>query len=379
MGKLGDMARVTFSGKPEEGGLMYDAWLVWKHARYRAGEQGRKDLAGEINESLGEGWRLAGQPREYDGIPGVLWLGRLSDARFTLWRDQEPYGYPRGAAEEEREAADAAWLKLHKYVTFKTVNASRAGGGDRAPRGANSLWWVRDTFNGTELLDPASRRLIEIIKGGGPVPVVTPEAARDRAVTRDEPAGQEEAGRFTCRYVLAAGCERSYPSNEGLLYHEEQSEDHASDRITLLPCPECLMRFHSAKGRAQHLSRAHGITRGSARRLELDALQTLELWEARERGRAAALVPEPDRDVAVGVAGMVRTVPMTPEVPAVPVTAVPLPDSDDPAIGALMELIERVRKAEARGGGTEALEREIAELRVKAARYDEIQRLLGGV
>jgi hypothetical protein len=115
------------------------------------------------------------------------------------------------------------------------------------------------------------------------VPFVSPSASQAPA----EPV-------LRCRYRYATGCDWQTTvaanSRATLNAHEKQTTAHALHRIELLNCPACGTRFKGEMPRAVHLSNEHGIRAGSPERMEADARQVKELYDAKF---GSAPVPEP--------------------------------------------------------------------------------------
>jgi hypothetical protein len=247
------------------GDCMQHAELVHRQALAWAASQsrwtGEQRSAAEAESGTAA---LAGRETAVLGIPGRLWKGNLSDIRHHLWRSRPPYETPEDAPQHLRDAAASNWAQVRTSVTALTGNMARV---------ASGLWWVRDEWSPGEITSDEWAELRD---------------AAVRAVTATAPEGKDQA--FRCRYYLATGCTAAYGNFPAWYYHCENSSEHnGRDAITLTTCPFHGTDYVNRTGRAQHLTKAHGIAAQSAERAEVDAQQTKELWDTRELRRASLL------------------------------------------------------------------------------------------
>jgi hypothetical protein len=323
-------------GMPESGDHKTDAWQLWYRMRSNITDRNRKNpgTCPQLNAAGAEGW---------------LWKGHLRTPREFVFGAGNPKDHPYNAVssdKEAREEADRNFEPVRKYVTQQTGNLACM----EIRRAEPSTWWVRDTFSGVPISETAYKELRRALmvaggfaeeeKAGTPVepaarpatvPVFShpdlPQQAAEPAAAQDAAGGGTQAPRYgnpashsevpdelTCRYRDAAGCtyvSKGSPQPSGrmaVLYnHEEIGRAHEGHRVPLLDCPSflCGRRIGSRNGRAQHLSFTHGLTAGSPARLEADARQTRELWDA-ARGAPAAPAAPPAEPIDDDVAAVLR-------------------------------------------------------------------------
>lgn len=275
MAAIGDVARIVMPSMPkgmgEPGDYLHDAWQMWLRARNSVTDRNRKEPG-------------SCEAREVMGVPGWMWEGSMNSIRHLLWP-----GSPYTAISSDQADIDAAssrYRELHGMLTQKTGNAICVKRGS-----GTSLWWIRDEFSGDRLTEA---RWAEFRTAAGGTPNQRREPAAEPAASLPaDPVPGTPAVVLTCRYALATGCGLTYMARSSLNAHEERSLTHSGHAIVLTDCPVCGTRLTSPLGRAAHLSDAHGAGAGSQERLDLDARQTKELWDARE-ARQATLKPAGD-------------------------------------------------------------------------------------
>ena len=192
MPELKDVARVTRRGEDlpdlrDGSELQTNAWLLHEAARTEVAKAGS-----------------GAQPHEYNGIPGMRWVGSVNALMMDLWR-------PRLTNDADDTKSQTFKRQLNSYLaaTENLVCVARSA--------AKSTWWVRDEWNPNA---PQARAAVSQRSARVPA-VASPEVPK--------PAGQSDVKvSFMC---LWEGCEHVFPTEVSRAAHHFTSHRSARSYI----------------------------------------------------------------------------------------------------------------------------------------------------